>query len=87
MLTRHGEQRYWERQGESSPISFEGLKTFSDYFYRVIRFGYPQKDQHYLSGALVRAWKAPNDLTIEYWIVEPTFRAKRTQSWVKGEKV
>ena len=83
MLTRHGEQNHWEIEGETNPINFDG----SYYFYRVIRFGYPQKGQYYLSGAIVQAWKAPNDLTVEYWIVEPTFMAKKVQSWIKGERV
>lgn len=30
----------------------------------------PMKGEYYLSGAIVEAWKAPNDLTSPYWIAK-----------------
>lgn len=47
------------------------------YFFRKLGFRAPKKGEWYLSGAIVEAYQAPNDLTMEYQIVEKTARAVR----------
>lgn len=37
-------------------------------------FRCPKKGEFYLSGALIQAYRAPNDLNTEYWIAKPTNR-------------
>lgn len=34
----------------------------------------PRKGEWYLSGAIVQAWKAPNDLSTPYWIAVSILR-------------
>lgn len=51
-------------------VSFEGLRP-SRQPYRHLGFRPPKKGEFYLSGALVQAWKAPNDLTTAFYVVEP----------------
>lgn len=46
------------------------------HFYRVIGKRAPKKGEFYLSGAIVEAYEAPNDLTDEYIVVEKGARAK-----------
>lgn len=57
------------------PIHFEGLvERHSSHlnmrWVKVIGFRPPRKGEYYLSGAIVEAYKAKNDLTASYWIVE-----------------
>ncbi|TQE99195.1 MAG: hypothetical protein FKY71_09955 [Spiribacter salinus] len=58
------------------PIPFQhgrGVFEFSNkhrYWCRVLGFRPPNKGDYYLSGADVAAYRAPNDLTTPYWIVE-----------------
>jgi hypothetical protein len=47
------------------------------HFYRKAGFRAPKKGEWYLSGAIVEAYQAPNDLTAEYQIVEKGPRAVR----------
>lgn len=47
------------------------------HFYRVLGFRAPKRGEYYLSGAIVEAWQAPNDLTTEYTVVEKGPRAVR----------
>lgn len=63
-----------------NPIHFEGLNGGSGMFAiteknkrwaRVIAFRPPLEGEYYLSGAVVEAFKARNDMTSSYWIVEP----------------
>ncbi len=81
------EHTFWMRQGNKQPITFEGMYAACSYFYRVITWGIPRKGDFYLSGNPVGAWRAPSDLSTPFWIVAPTFRAKRVQAWQKGEPV
>jgi hypothetical protein len=53
-----------------SAVHFEGLGPGA-FYYRKLGFREPKKGEFYLSGAVVQAWKAPNDLTTSYQIVEP----------------
>jgi hypothetical protein len=48
-----------------------GPSKFNNRWARVIEFRPPKKGEFYLSGAIVQAFKAPNDLDSSYWIVEP----------------
>lgn len=52
------------------------------YFYTVVGKRAPKKGEWYLSGAIVEAYQAPNDLTDEYTIVERGARAKQKLVWV-----
>ena len=47
------------------------------FFYRKRGFRAPKKGEWYLSGAIVEAYQAPNDLSMEFQIVEKVCRAKR----------
>jgi hypothetical protein len=47
------------------------------FFFRVIGKRAPMKGEWYLSGAIIEAYQAPNDLTTEYTIVERGARARR----------
>lgn len=58
------------------PAGSSGLMA-DRYFYRKVAFRAPKKGEWYLSGAIVAAYRAPNDLTTEYHIVEKIARAKR----------
>ena len=51
------------------PIKFEGHTP--DSWVRVLRFDYPAKGEHFLSGGPVAAYQALNTLLTKYWIVEP----------------
>jgi len=53
------------------------------YFYRKLGFRAPKKGEWYLSGAIVEAYQAPNDLTTEYTIVEKTAKAVQKTIWVR----
>lgn len=61
------------------PINFipagSGLFAARRFYYRIIGKRAPKKGEWYLSGAIVEAYQAPNDLTTEYTIVEKTHRA------------
>lgn len=58
-------------------VSFEGLgkvcgfRFSRELEYRKIAFRKPLKGEYYLSGAIPKAYRAPNDLLSPYWIVEP----------------
>ena len=49
-------------------VTFEGLGRATP-----VRQGFrnPRKGEFYLSGAVVQAWKAPNDLGTPYHVVTP----------------
>lgn len=61
------------------PIHFEGLRSSSSVhpsprnmrWAIVIGYRPPKKGEYYLGGAIVEAYKAYNDLTSSYWVVEP----------------
>lgn len=54
-----------------SSVTFEG-RTDGKYHYRKDGFRPPKKGEFYLSGAIVQAWRAPNDLSASYQVVVPT---------------
>ena len=66
-----------------TPVHFEGMR--GRYFYAVMGQRCPLKGEFYLSGAIVQAWKAPNDFSSTYTVVKPTHKAR--QAWVRGERV
>ena len=70
-----------------NPISFEGLDIKHLYFYEKKEFRNPRKGEWFLSGAIVSAYMAPNDLDTKYWIVKPTFQAIRTTTYIPGREV
>lgn len=64
-------------------IVFEGLGGMaSKWSYRRAGKAKPKRGEYYLSGAIPQAYKAPNDLTIEYEIVEPIREFKLQQVWL-----
>lgn len=54
------------------------------WFYRKVGYRAPKKGEFYLSGAIVEAWQAPNDLSTPYHIVEKVARAKRVTIEVRA---
>jgi hypothetical protein len=51
-------------------VSFEGLND-NPHTYEVVGFQTPKKGDYFLSGAVVQAYKAENDLNTFYWVVKP----------------
>ena len=59
-------------------VQFEGSLGKSTY--RKLGFRPPKRGEFYLSGAIVTAYRAPNDLTTPYHVVEaisPAFKLVR----------
>lgn len=56
-------------------------------FWRRLDIRRPRKGEWYVSGAIPAAYRAPNDLSTEYLIVEPTHYARRVEAWERGEAV
>ncbi len=59
-------------------VRFEGVSLGWPYgrpadklAYRIVGRRPPLKGEYYLSGAIVQAWRAPNDLTTAFIVVEP----------------
>lgn len=53
-------------------VPFEGDSGDSKFKeYEVVGFKVPMKGEFFLSGAIVKAYKASNDLTTPYWVVNP----------------
>lgn len=55
-------------------VQFEGKRNPNNskgWCYTLMGFRYPKKGEFYLSGALVMAYRAPNDLTSSFHVVEP----------------
>ncbi len=51
------------------PAAFGGvLLKKRDYYRTTGEFRPPKKGEYYLSGAIVEAYRAPNDLSTPYWI-------------------
>ena len=67
------------------PVRFEGIERLC--FYERLEFRPPKKDEFYLSGAIVQAYKAPNDLGISFRVVRPTFKAEKKTIFVQGERI
>lgn len=66
----------------SKPVDFIPARGMQEYlvkrfFYRVVGKRCPKQGEYYLSGAIVQAWQAPNDLTDVYTVVKKTYSAKR----------
>jgi hypothetical protein len=52
-------------------FSAEGYSGYNKRFKASGEFRPPKKGEFYLSGAIIEAYRAPNDLTTEYWIAIP----------------
>ena len=65
-------------------VKFEGKGLASRWSYRMVGFRPPRRGEYYLSGAIVEAWRAPNDLTTAYHVVEPLREYKLRQTWVEA---
>lgn len=68
----------------AKPVHFQDIGMC---FYESGEFRAPVKGEFYLSGAIVQAWRAPNDLRAEYRIVRPTHKAKQVMRWVEDGPV
>ncbi len=66
-------------------IEFERL--LAKCYYKHIAFRPPRQGEFYLSGAIVQAWRAPNNLSIAYHVIQPTHHAKKVSVHKKGAKV
>lgn len=66
-------------------ISAEGgLAYFCKKFtYDILGYRKPRKGEHYLSGAVIQAWRAPNDLSQEFLVVKIKNQVKPKQVWVE----
>lgn len=71
-----------------SIVEFEGFEG-SKFSYRYDTLRCPKQGEYYLSGAIPKAYKAPNDLSTEYLIVkkEYEFRLKRVYVSLNGRQV
>lgn len=65
-------------------VHFEGI---GDCFYLKDSFRHPRKGEFYLSGAVIQAYRAPNDLSSTYVVVIPTHHAVRETRLVRGAEV
>ena len=61
----------------------DGTRTF-DCYWRRLRVRPPRKGEWYVSGAIPMAYRAPNDLTGRFLVVEPTHRAKLVTKHERG---
>ena len=73
-------------RGAQQVVDFEGIGLC---FFSHQGMRPPVKGEFYLSGAIVRAYRAPSDLSTPYQVVKPTVRAVRQRStnwpYVAGE--
>lgn len=65
-------------------ITFIGMDRLgaSKYSYEVLGYREPRKGEWYLSGAVVEAYKAPNDLPYKYTVVKPLVEHRQRQVWM-----
>lgn len=54
----------------------------SKWTYTVVGTRRPSKGEFYVSGAIPEAYRARNDLTTEYMIVQPVREYVQRQTWV-----
>lgn len=62
-------------------LAFESGGIASKYTWRKIGFRAPKKGEHFVSGAIPEAYRAYNDLTQEYLIVERLVEHRLKQVW------
>jgi hypothetical protein len=70
-------------------VPFEGIQARgallgARMFYRKVAYRAPLKGEWYLSGAIVQAYRAPNDLLSAYWVVEPTHYVDSAMTQKRG---
>lgn len=63
------------------------FENFGLCFYEKIDFRPPKKGEYYLSGAIIAAYMAPNDLLASYIIVRPTHKAIAFRDYKKGDAI
>lgn len=68
------------------PVTFHYNWNKSNFFYRVLGYRPPKKGEYYLSGAKIAVYKAPNDLSCPYLVVEKTDHAIRESVWIRNTK-
>ena len=73
----------------SDTVHFEPMQVMPGIrcFYDIVGWRCPKMGEHYLSGALVEAWLAPQDLLNKYLVVVPTYKAVATTVYIEGEPV
>lgn len=63
-------------------LPFENTEFITKhYFYFAVGFRCPKKGEYFVSGAKPQAYKATNDLSTKYLIVEKLAKAKRKEIW------
>ncbi len=55
----------------------EHPRTFYTFYKATGEFRKPKRGEHYLSGAVITAYRAPNDLSTAFWIAERTIGPAR----------
>lgn len=66
-------------------VQFEGIGPC---YYVLDTMRFPRRGEYYLSGAIIEAWRAPNDLSMSFRVVRPTFHAVKTpDGWIVGSPV
>jgi hypothetical protein len=65
-------------------VEFEGRYdvAYPKFTYEVVGYRKPLKGEHYLSGAIPKAYLAPNDLSTEYLVVRKKEKMVLRQVWV-----
>lgn len=64
-----------------------GMHTGARCWYKVIGFRPPRKGEHYLSGAIVKAYKASANISGSYLVVKATHFSFETRVSLVGEKI
>jgi hypothetical protein len=65
-------------------VMFEGIGIC---FYRTEEFREPLRGEFYLSGTIVMAYRALNNLTTKYQVVVPTYEAVPTNMYWRGKAI
>ena len=62
-----------------NPLLFEGLGLC--FWSGTPEFRKPEKNEYFVSGAVMTGYRAATDLTSEYWIVKPSHYAMHTTTY------
>ena len=81
-MTKLPETVFFEKINGKNGQRWDGLC-----YYETLGFRSPLKGEWYLSGAMVQAYRARQDLTSLYYIVRPTHRAVLQTCTIRGEEI
>lgn len=68
----------------NKPLNFHGIGFC---YFRAVGLRWPRAGEWYISGAIAEGYRAPNDLSTTYLVVEPTHHARSVMSWERGSPV